>query len=771
MAKKTGYRKPPAKPTAPPARSFWSRPDFIGFVLIAVAGLTLLSLFSLSQGALTRTWLNALRTVFGIGMYLVPLGMGAIGLWLVLVDFGEGAHIDWERPAGAILLFFILLTAAHLVVGIGSDMQTAAAEGRGGGYIGFGLASVLVGAVGAVGAWFIVFILFFVALILLLDITLADFARWLAQESRRLFARPTPTEPDAPLDDGEIWLPPSSTRSAAPPAVITGRPAQPASPPTSAAAAPTGRPVAPSGVITPVPERFAPAHATTSTEPAIPRISSAGQKWQLPTIADILEEGTEVELSQDEVRERVRIIEDTLASFGVPARVVEVNQGPSVTQFGVAPGFMEKKDGERAKVKVSRIAALSKDLALALAASPIRIEAPVPGRSIVGIEVPNARTAIVSLRNVMESEAFQEMDSPLRVALGQDVSGQAVCADLAIMPHLLIAGATGSGKSVCINAIVADLLCTNTPDSLRFLMVDPKRVELIAYNGIPHLLSPVIVDLERVVGTLQWATREMDRRYQLFAKAGVRNLEGYNQRQLSQSEEPLPLIVIVIDELADLMMVAPEEVERYVCRIAQMARATGMHLIIATQRPSVDVVTGLIKANFPARIAFAVSSQVDSRVILDTVGADQLLGRGDMLFMSPDSAKLRRLQGCYVSDQELHRLVRYWKGVRGSAEPASQPDMLHIQPPLWEDMIARSKEAEQKDDLFDEAVRIIQDGDRASISLLQRRLRIGYSRAARLIDLMEEKGIVGAEEGPTHSRQVLIKGRGSAPAPSEQPPD
>jgi len=337
------------------------------------------------------------------------------------------------------------------------------------------------------------------------------------------------------------------------------------------------------------------------------------------------------------------------------------------------------------------------------------------------------------------------------------------------MPHMLIAGATGSGKSVCINAIIAGFLTTHTPETLRLLMVDPKMVELTNYNGIPHLLAPVVVDLERVVGVLNWATREMDRRYKIFSRLGVRNLVAYNELATSRGEKIMPYIVIVIDELADLMMMAPDEIERTITRIAQMARATGIHLVIATQRPSVDVVTGLIKANFPARIAFAVTSQIDSRVILDSPGAERLLGRGDMLFMAPDSSKLQRLQGVFVSDAELTRLVRYWKGAHTVDETprptpvASQPiaasapeEIQPLQQPLWADFKAKAEAAEGEDDLLAKAVEVVRSHNRASISLLQRRLRIGYARAARLIDIMEEEGIIGPDEGGGRSRQVLL---------------
>jgi S-DNA-T family DNA segregation ATPase FtsK/SpoIIIE len=324
------------------------------------------------------------------------------------------------------------------------------------------------------------------------------------------------------------------------------------------------------------------------------------------------------------------------------------------------------------------------------------------------------------------------------------------------MPHLLVAGATGSGKSVCVNAILACLLSFNTPDQLKLMLVDPKRVELVPYNGIPHLLTPVIVDLERVVGALQWVTREMDGRYRKFAKLGARNIADYNRRVASRSEDPLPYIVVIIDELADLMMLAPDETERTICRLAQMARATGIHLVISTQRPSVDVVTGLIKANFPARISFAVASSVDSRVVLDTTGAERLLGRGDMLYMSPESGQPLRLQGVFVSDQELQKLVRHWKGVRGvddAKETAPEP---LVQQPLWEGMRQETKEKFPEDVLLGDAIDVVQEAGRGSISLLQRRLRIGYTRAARLIDLMEEKGIVGPAAGGSHAREVLL---------------
>ncbi len=447
--------------------------------------------------------------------------------------------------------------------------------------------------------------------------------------------------------------------------------------------------------------------------------------------------------------------------------MVEINRGPTITQYGVEPDFIESRGG-RMRVRVGKISALADDLALALSARTIRVQAPVPGKGFVGIEVPNEEVALVALRDLIESEAFKRLKSPLRFALGLNVSGNSVAADLSNMPHLLIAGTTGSGKSVCVNALICCLLANNTPDDLRIVMVDPKRVELTGYNGIPHLLAPVVVDLERVVTVLQWVTREMDLRYHKLAEAGCRNIQEFNQKGSGTSSRKLPFLVVVIDELADLMMLAPEETERTITRLAQLARATGIHLVIATQRPSVDVVTGLIKANFPARIAFAVASQVDSRVILDQPGAERLLGRGDMLFQAPDAPAPARLQGVFVSESEIQRLVSYWQGYAGMVQLApsvaggivdAMPSGIPLkQMPLWDEM-----EEDQGDPMLKEAIDLARRQGRASISMLQRRLRIGYTRAARLIETMEEKGIIGPPDPGSNTREILDYGPAAPP--------
>lgn len=432
-----------------------------------------------------------------------------------------------------------------------------------------------------------------------------------------------------------------------------------------------------------------------------------------------------------------RKLEATLESFGVKATVLDVVRGPAVTRYEVQPA---------AGVKVSRIVNLTDDIALALAAKDIRMEAPIPGKSAIGIEVPNTEVSMVTLREVMETPAFQNAASKLSVAFGRDISGQPIVGDLARMPHLLVAGATGSGKSVCINGIITSLLYKAAPDEVKFLMVDPKMVELNVYNGIPHLLAPVVTDPRRASLALKKIVAEMERRYEAFSKSGTRNIEGYNALMKDNPSARLPYIVVIVDELADLMMVAASDVEDSITRLAQMARAAGIHLIIATQRPSVDVITGVIKANIPSRIAFGVSSQVDSRTILDMVGAEKLLGRGDMLFLPVGLTKPIRVQGAFLSDQEVEAVVQF---VRSQAEADYKEDLV----PEVED--AAQDEDDELDELFDQAVQVVVEAKQASVSLLQRRMRIGYARAARLIDQLEARGIVGPYEG-SKPREVLI---------------
>ena len=480
--------------------------------------------------------------------------------------------------------------------------------------------------------------------------------------------------------------------------------------------------------------------------------------WKLPPI-DILDTTPEIEFSEADNVQRAKIIEDALVSYGVEAKVVQINAGPTVTQFGVEPGWdrklKEKKERDRngdvrvtleevskTRVKVDRITSLANDLALALAAPSIRIEAPVPGKSIVGIEVPNTSIGVVSLRSVIESSTYQKLQerSKLSLALGKGAGGEAISGDLSRMPHLLIAGATGSGKTVCLNAIIGCLLLNNTPFDTRFIMIDPKRVELTPYNSIPHLATPVIVDTKKALGTLRWLSQEMDQRYQKLASAGARNIEGYNRNR--EGSDKMSYMVLVIDELADLMMTSFDEVEHILCRLAQLARATGIHLVVATQRPSVDVVTGLIKANFPTRISFAVTSQVDSRTILDGAGAEKLLGRGDMLYMPTEAGKPKRLQGCFVSDSEVERLVYFWNSQKEQEAASIRIEEVAPPPTLG------GRSGQQEDPLMDSARELMEQHDNISTSFLQRKLHIGYPRAARIMEQLEEEmgGDIGGGE-------------------------
>jgi S-DNA-T family DNA segregation ATPase FtsK/SpoIIIE len=452
------------------------------------------------------------------------------------------------------------------------------------------------------------------------------------------------------------------------------------------------------------------------------------------------------------INQTAGLIEKTLSEFGIPAQVIGFKIGPTVTQFAVEPGYKpgpgRQDDVNGFRVRVSQISSLRRDLALALSAERLRIQAPVPGQPYIGIEVPNARSYDVRLRPILETETFHAVNSPLAIALGRDVSGKPVVADLGRMPHILIAGTTGSGKSVCIAAVTICLVMNNTPEDLRLVMIDPKKVELIPFNGLPHLIGKVETDLDRIAAVLRWVVVEMEERYKKLEELSARDIEGYNRKARRRKDyKPLPRIIVLVDELADLMMSAAEQTEATLVRLAQMARATGIHLVVATQRPSTEVVTGLIKANFPARLSFAVASGVDSRVIIDGGGAETLLGRGDMLFSPPEVAAPIRSQGVMVTDQEVERVINFWRDAWIEDSEQESP---------WEAMLGREAVLADKDDLIEDAIILIKESGRASASHLQRNLRIGYPRAARLIDDLEDLGIVGPSQGGGRDREILI---------------
>ena len=717
----------------------------VGIVLTLLGLLTIIGLASTSS-SLPGAWLVFLKRSFGWGTYLLPFGLIALGVWLVARNFERLPSLAVERLLGIGLLYLNLVTWLHFIA-LPTDPNVVLPAGQGGGFVGGVLLHLLLAGLGVWGTVIVLMAWAVIAMALSLDVTVLELFKWapvLVEEARQL-STGSRRQDRSPRP---VVKPPSLQPFPTTPQAST----QPERYPSATSASPT--PTSLSGF-------------------TLSQRQPEARAWVLPAIANMLEPGQTVTYDEEADQYRVRTIEETLGSFGAPAHVVEINRGPTITQYGVEPDFIEKRKG-RMRVRVGRIASLADDLALALSAKRIRIQAPVPGKGYVGIEVPNEQPALVMLRSVVESQAFQRLQSPLRLALGQNVAGEALAANLTSLPHLLIAGATGSGKSVCVNSIIACLLLHNTPDQLRIVMIDPKRVELTGYNGIPHLLAPVVVELEKVASALQWIMREMDRRYHAFADAGARNIMEYNLQREANGSKKEPYLVVIVDELADLMMMAPDETERSLTRLAQLARATGIHLILSTQRPSVDVVTGVIKANFPARIAFAVASSTDSRVILDQVGAERLLGSGDMLFQAPDAPAPVRLQGVYVSDSELQRLVRYWRDISGqtpytNVTPASSgthlpfearlPGIPLKQIPLWEE-----QETEQQGDvLLDEAIDLVRRQGRASVSMLQRRMRIGYTRAARLIEALEAKGIVGSPAPGTGTREVLDYGPAAPP--------
>ena len=683
--------------------------DVLGVILFAFALMTLLALTGISQGALLVPWAGLLSIWFGWGSYLVAISIGLAGFTILRWDQGSfflGRFIAIE---------LVLLLTVSLLAIIGGNSVERADSGLDGGRIGWGLAT-LAWMIGPVWGTLLIVILWILSF-------MSAFGLWIRVEHwlMRLAGDAPVVEPVAePVQESEE-VPASTTRDEKPKS--------------------KSKPLPPEfrkSLRAPESQDNRPAEPLPRGEDFPPLTILSGEQISRP--------------DERTINQTAGLIEKTLSEFGIPATVIGFRVGPTVTQFAVQPGFIKKtgsaeEDARQMKVRVAQIAALQKDLALALAAQRLRIQAPVPGKPYVGIEVPNSRSSVVRLRPILETEEFYKVKSPLAIALGRDVSGQPLVADLSRMPHLLIAGATGSGKSVCITSIAACLAMNNAPEDLRLVMIDSKMVELLRYNGLPHLYGKVETNIERIMGVLRWVVVEMEHRYRLLEGAKARDLDSYHRKLARRGDTTsLPRIVVIIDELADLMMSAPDQTEHNLVRLAQMARATGIHLVVATQRPSTDVVTGLIKANFPARLAFAVTSGTDSRVILDTSGAETLLGRGDMLFLNPEVGNPMRAQGVMVSDQEIEKLITHWQKVS---------DLPLDDVPPWDKLL--QEPAESSDDaLITEAVSLVQETQRASASLLQRRLRIGYPRAARLLDQLEEMGIVGPSQGGGRERDVLI---------------
>jgi S-DNA-T family DNA segregation ATPase FtsK/SpoIIIE len=717
--------------------------DIGGILLLALATMTLLSLIApeLAGGSLLMGWRNFLNTWLGWGSFIMVFAIAIPGLLLMhrptkaFVEPKTGMQplagsqptetlyppIPWRRLFALEIGAFAGLA---MLAALGKNSLERAEHGLDGGRIGWGLADLLRSALTPLGiggrTWQILFFggLFLICILygLRLIPTLQAFS------STRLKKH----QPVA-LPENEPVI--SMTSEAKP---------LPGTTPHSAARSKV-----------PLPSEFRKKFRVPNVEEK--STPPPARDERLPPLEILVTEQT-FRPDERNINQTAGLIEKTLAEFGIPAKVIGFRVGPTVTQFAVEPGFMDKagseEDATKQKVRVAQIASLRRDLALALSAERLRIEAPVPGRPYIGIEVPNMRTSIVRLKAILELEAFYRIGSPLAIVLGRDVSGNPVVADLASMPHLLIGGTTGSGKSICIAALTTCLVMNNTPAELRLVMIDPKMVELVRFNGLPHLYGKVETKIERIEGVLRWVVAEMDRRYKLLEEMHARHIDSYNRKvHRRKGYEPLPRIVVMIDELADLMMSAPEETEHTLVRLAQLARATGIHLVVATQRPSTEVITGLIKANFPARISFAVASSVDSRVILDTAGAESLLGHGDMLFLPPEAPAPLRCQGVMVSDQEVEKVITFWQHSHGTDETTEPP---------WEGMLAEEEVMADKDDLVEKAIAVVRETQKASTSFIQRRLRIGYPRAARLMDELEELGIVGPNQGGGREREVLV---------------
>ncbi len=706
--------------------------EISALVLAAVALLLLLGAFSVGGTFVTGLFHSA-RLVVGYAAFLSPIVFGALA-WMLFQP--EKYAVRGINYFGFLLVLAGM--AALLAVGVNPRAtQSTAQAGNGGGIVGYGLSGAMLMVLNRLAASIVLVALVGIGLILGTQMNLGNLLKVMfAGFTKEKKPGEEPVEDEAGEFDLKV-----NDNSGAPAGAVTN--ALPIRGPLNLGMR-RPAPVAPAG---PGQPPDAP-HALTA---------NAEEAWTPPNL-DLLA-ATSTKADAGDVKHNARVIQQTLESFGISVTMGEVNVGPTVTQYTFTPP---------AGVKLTKITGLDTNLALSLAAHPIRIEAPIPGKSAVGVELPNKAIATVRLRDVLSSKEVMEQKTPLSFVLGRDVSGTPMTADLAKMPHMMIAGATGSGKSVMINALLTSLLYRNSPEEMKLILVDPKRVELGLYNDIPHLLTPVIVEPEKCISALKWAVAEMERRYKLLAEVGNRNIVEYNG---AHKEDAMPYIVIVIDELADLMVMAAAEVEGLIVRLAQMARAVGIHLVLATQRPSVDVITGIIKANIPARLAFSVASQIDSRTILDQMGAEKLLGKGDMLFVSPEMIKPRRIQGVFVDEKETKSVTDF---LRAERPPSYNEDVLAQKVTIGGKTVGGGGGdfGEPDDDMFDEAAEAVFRAGKASASMLQRRLRIGYARAARLLDLLEERGIIGPADG-ARPRDVLISsldqvrgGNGDAPSAS-----
>lgn len=696
--------------------------EFIGIGIITIGLLSMLSLFSFKMGIIGSIIRRTTFTIMGFGGYLFPIAVITIGIILILEQF-KFKEKNMILAITSIFLSFLIILDSNNISVIGfieriNNSITLSKIGKGGGVLGSFFGFFFYNLFGTIGTYLVISFIIIINILIITDIKVMDIINMiklklkqsneLEKTPRKVNKKPKNVEQEniKILDYNIVDNKEKSKESK------------------------DLKEIKKAKEINIV--------ESIETEIKIKQSKSPMSTYVTPSL-DLLKLPVIKQDSNDkkEILDNAKIIEETMKNFGIDAKIVQINRGPTITCYELqpAPG-----------IKLSKIVSLSDNISLSLASSDIRIEAPIPGKSVVGIEVPNNKKDNVLLKEIILSEAYTELDSKIPLALGKDVSGQAIVSTIDKMPHLLIAGATGSGKSVCINTIIMSILYKSSPEDVKLLLIDPKVVELNIYNGIPHLLIPVVTDAKKAAFALNWAVEEMEKRYKLFAENNVRDIKSYNNKLDANNEEKLPMIVIIIDELADLMMVAAQEIEDYICRLAQMARAAGMYLIVATQRPSVDVITGTIKANIPSRISFAVSSQIDSRTILDMGGAEKLLGKGDMLFYPSFYSKPSRLQGAFISDEEVELVVN---SLKSQNITEYDEDIIEVV------QSAKKVELDDSDELLPTAITLVVEEGQASISFLQRKLKVGYARAARLVDEMEERGIVGGHEG-SKPRKVLV---------------
>ncbi|NQU95539.1 MAG: DNA translocase FtsK [Candidatus Omnitrophica bacterium] len=660
--------------------------------------------------------------LMGQSAYVIPF---LIALWGVVCLFEEKPRKFYLRIFGAL---FLVLAVSSIFSLLGAEELTLRFQK--GGIIGLIFSNFLLKYLGTVGTFIAILVFFLLSLIIATDFLIFPFLAWLPRGFKSLIKGASSTLSGMTKIKGTSRKQIFKKETSSPSLRV------------KAAVQPTVAPLpTPPNKVESLKEKIIGTKkpAEEAAEVKGPKTAVTEKRpYNFPTL-DLLKNPPPIEEREiaEDLNTNSRILEETLDDFGIEAKVVGVSKGPVITRYELEPAR---------GVTINRITALSDNIALAMKALSIRVVAPIPGKGTVGVEVPNAKSVFVYLREILESKEYTQKHSKLKLALGKDISGTPIVTDLDDMPHLLIAGATGSGKTVCVNTIITTLLYNASPDELRFLMVDPKKVELAAFNNLPHLLAPVVTDSKKVSHSLDWVVNEMDQRFSLFLEIGVKNIDGYNKKANAENLATLPYIIVIIDELADLMMVAKQEVENMITRLAQLSRAVGIHMIIATQRPSVNVITGVIKANFPARISFKVASKVDSRTVIDRNGAEKLLGKGDMLFLEPGNAKIVRAQGCLVSDEAIADIASFIKAQR--------------KPEYAEDMLKPEKKASyrkfDKDEVYDEAVKLVINTKQASVSMLQRRLGVGYTRAARLIDMMEDERIVGPYQG-SKPREILVE--------------